>query len=115
MRYVRGAAVQVCAAKGQVLADYPITVRTENNEAEITVKGGIAYVPLTFTGLTDYHGFRLFKKQKDGAYEQVDQSVHGNDYWQCFYEGKSDTYELTFNVLHSGDPEQEYVYRLSKV
>ena len=115
MRYVRGAAVQVCAAKGQVLADYPITVRTENNEAEITVKGGIAYVPLTFTGLTDYHGFRLFKKQKGGAYEQVDQSVHGNDYWQCLYEGKSDTYELTFNVLHSGDPEQEYVYRLSKV
>ena len=44
----------------------------------------------------------------------VDQSYNGNDYWQAWYDSDTATYELTFNVEHSGDPEAVYEYRLVK-
>ena len=53
------------------------------------------------------------KKTEDG-YELVDQSVHGSDYWQTWFDSEKGAYELTFNVLHSGEPEQIYEYKLIK-
>lgn len=38
----------------------------------------------------------------------------GNDYWQTYYNAQDGSYELTFNVQHSGDPQAEYSYRLVK-
>ena len=114
-RYAIGDKTQVSAEKGEVLRQYPIAVKCEqgNGEvaAQITVKGGISYIPLTFTNVPSYSGYRLEKLEND-AWTAVDQSVIGNDYWQTYYNAESGSYELTFNVEHSGDPQAQYSYRL---
>ena len=99
-----------------MVRQFPIKVQcAEDGEvlSEITVKGGISYVPLTFAGVPSYSGYRLQKKTA-GGWETVDQSTFGNDYWQAWYDSAADAYELTFNVEHSGDPNAEYQYRLVK-
>jgi len=70
-------------------------------------------VPLTFTNLPDPSSYSL-EKLENGQWEKVDQSVHGNDYYQAYYDAPFGTYELTFNVEHTGDPSASYQYRLVK-
>ena len=70
-------------------------------------------MPLTFTNVPSYSGYRLEKKEGE-QWVMVDQSYNGNDYWQAWYDADTATYELTFNVEHSGNPEDVYEYRLVK-
>lgn len=41
---------------------------SKNNQAEINIKGGVGYVPITFTGLTSYtaHELKIFHNNKGG-------------------------------------------------
>lgn len=115
-RYALGDKTSVSAAVGTVTQQYPIAVQCTDDElvlAEITVTGGISYIPLTFTNVPLYSGYRLETLQ-DGQWVRVDQSVIGNDYWQTYYDAEAGTYELTFNVEHSGDTSAQYSYRLVK-
>jgi hypothetical protein len=50
-------------------------------------------VPITFTGLKHYREYDLFV---DGR--RIDQSIHGNDFWQTDYDSVSRTWSMTFNV-----------------
>jgi hypothetical protein len=59
--------------------------------------GGLGHVPLTFTGLESHRGGRL---EIDGV--RVDQSVHGDDFWQTDYDPQSGTWSQTFTVPFSG-------------
>ena len=68
-------------------------------------------MPVTFTNLPSYSGFSLMLRTENG-WEKIDQSVHGEDYYQSWFDSETGRYELTFNVLHSGEPEQIYEYRL---
>jgi len=34
----------------------------------------------------------------DGVETALDQSVHGNDFWQTDYDAKTQSYQLTFNL-----------------
>ncbi|MBR3750352.1 MAG: hypothetical protein IKK58_01130 [Clostridia bacterium] len=113
--YAKGGYYSASATVGKITKTAPIYVACQGGDvlAQITVKGGIGYVPMTFTGVPHYSGYRLQKKVGD-AWETVDQSVKGNDYWQAWYDSGSGTYELTFNVEHSGDPNASYTYRLVK-
>ena len=111
--YAKGSLYKVSANRGSVIKNTPIYVKcTEPDQqgvlAEITVTGGMGYVPLTFTNVPHYSGIRLETK-KGGSWEAVDQSVTGNDYWQAWYDSLSGTYELTFNVEHTGkDCREDY-------
>ena len=113
--YVLGGKYTAEASIGEITKAVPITVKTVDGDvaAQITVKGGISYVPLTFTNVPSYSGYRLEKKEGE-QWVMVDQSYNGNDYWQAWYDADTATYELTFNVEHSGNPEDVYEYRLVK-
>ena len=114
-RYVLGGKYSAEASVGEITNRVPISVRTVPGEvaAQIKVTGGISYVPLTFTNVPSYSGYRLEKKEGD-QWVMVDQSFNGNDYWQAWYDADTATYELTFNVEHTGDPDGVYEYRLVK-
>ena len=49
---------------------------------------------------------------EDGSETMIDQSVSGNDYWQCNYDAYTGTYSMSFNVPHNGDTHQ---YRLKSI
>ena len=117
--YAVGAKYTVAAQTGSVEKNTPIYIKCveqqENGKtvAEITVTGGMGYVPLTFTNVKHYSGYSLEQFVQE-EWVKVDQSVTGNDYWQAWYDSDSCTYELTYNVPHNGDKNAEYKYRLVK-
>ena len=68
---------------GTLTRSYPITVEADSEQsAHIIIEGGFSYVPLVFTGLESYRSYALEQLTPNG-WERVDQSVFGNDYWQC--------------------------------
>lgn len=112
-RYAADNAITASASVGEVTSAYPVRVRTASGStaAEVTITGGIGYVPVTFEGLDSYSGWRLFKVTEVGE-EMVDQSVKGNDYWQVYRNPDTDTYDISFNVFQIGETA---TYRLKKV
>jgi hypothetical protein len=82
------------ARHGTLLRRHPdLRLRVDRDAADLTLAGGTGFVPLTFTGLTRPDGFAL---AVDG--QPLDQSVHGNDYWQADHDATDGTWSLTFNV-----------------
>ena len=73
---------------------YPaIRVEAAKGRAEFTLSGGLGYVPITFSGLLSPRGRALVL---DG--QRLDQSTHGNDFWQTDYDAATKRWSLTFNV-----------------
>jgi hypothetical protein len=67
--------------------------------AEVAITGGLGYVPVTFSGLSSYRGFTLWRDDGDGRGPRlVDQSVHGRDFWQADFDPGSHTWSLTYNL-----------------
>ena len=64
-------------------------------------------MPVTFTGLSQSRGYRLFVDGKP-----VNQSVHGNDFWQTDYDPAAQQWRQTFNIPLKGD--HVHVIRLAK-
>lgn len=89
--------VEVC--KGTIERIHPdIRVRTDADHAKFTVKGGLGYVPITFTGLSSHRGYAM---TLDG--NPVDQTVHGNDFWQTDYDPATRRWSRTYNLRLTGD------------
>ncbi len=98
-REATGNDLDVSVQTGELTCSYPVCVATEQGRAELTVGGGVGYVPITLTNLPSYRGYQL---KLDGAI--VDQSVHGNDFWQTGYDPQTGTWQMTFNVRLDGGP-----------
>ena len=64
---------------------------------EFTFAGGLGYVPVTFEGLDSANGYRL---EVDGV--ELDQSVHGNDFWQSDFNPSSGKWSRTYNLPAKG-------------
>jgi hypothetical protein len=93
-REATGNALQAQARRGTVMNPYPLVVAVDEKQcAEVALQGGLGYVPMTFTGLTSPTGYTLYV---DG--QRVDQSVHGNDFWQTDYNALSKHWSQTYNV-----------------
>jgi hypothetical protein len=93
-----GNALAVTPQKSKVERNYPLTLAAaRKQQAACTVAGGIGYLPVTFTGLSDYRGFELLV---DG--EPLNQAVHGNDFWQADYDSQSHEWRITYNLLRDG-------------
>lgn len=107
----------VSASKGEVVRNFPAAVKSDGTEngiaAQFTVNKGIGYFPVSIKNLPDYKGWRL-QKNVNGRWEDIDQSVKGNDYWQCCYDVQSQTYELIFNLEHNGNNDSGE-YRLIRI
>lgn len=70
-----------------------IRLAVDGGAAEFALEGGLGYVPVTFGGLPSHDGHRLLL---DGR--PVDQSVHGNDFWQTDYDPSQRTWSRTYNI-----------------
>jgi hypothetical protein len=82
--------LDVKVTTGKQVRIRPIMVQSIDNRAEFTITGGLGYVPLTISGVTDYKTPRL--------------EVSQGDLWraagphQCDYNAESRTWEITYSV-----------------
>lgn len=100
-REAKGNNLGVNVTKGQLLSSYPIKIKADAySTAQFTVAGGLAYVPVTFTGLCNYRDFTLQRQDATdpSKWIDIDQSVHGNDFWQTDYDANSGRWDITYNI-----------------
>jgi hypothetical protein len=96
-REATGNALKTQARRGQVMRAYPLVVAADAQQrAEVTFQGGLGYVPVTFTGLASPSGYALFVDD-----QRLNQSVHGNDFWQIDYDPATQRWQQTFNIAIS--------------
>lgn len=85
---------QVQLKKGTLTSRFPdIRISTAEDQAEFTLSGGLGYFPITFTGLSEHKDYLLMIDEKP-----VDQSVHGNDFWQTDFDPNSKTWSQSFTI-----------------
>jgi hypothetical protein len=84
-------------SKGVLLRQRPTMIQALGNQAEFTITGGLGYVPVTITGLTDYREPLLEVGEAD-IWKPVDQAVHGKDFWQCDVDPQTRTYQITYSI-----------------
>lgn len=105
---------QVAMTTGRLLGLFPaVRIQTADDRAEFAIAGGLAYVPVTFTGLTGARAPRLEVRLPGGDWHPVDQAVHGNDFWQADYDASVARWEVTFSLPCDarGDPPPRREYR----
>jgi hypothetical protein len=79
---------------GQLQHTWPaIAITADHDQAEFTLTHGLGYLPVTFTGLSTSRGYTLFIDDKP-----LNQSIHGNDFWQTNYAPETKTWSQTYNV-----------------
>ncbi|MBQ7994837.1 MAG: hypothetical protein IJ247_01285 [Bacilli bacterium] len=107
--------LDVDTQKGKLISSYPVKIETENDEAIFSMNGGLGYVPLVFTNLSNYKDYVL-EMETDSGYVLIDQSVNNKDFYQVHYDASSKTYTLSFNVPNTFDMEfnETHTYRLAK-
>lgn len=101
--------LEVNVDKGKLLDAYPIRIEASNNKASFTATGGLGYVPLIISNVGKYRNPELFEKLND-EWKKVDQSVHGNDFWQSEYNTKTSTWDISYN-LDMDTPHDERITR----
>jgi hypothetical protein len=90
---------RVEVATGKLESLHPaVAIETAGDTAEFTLTGGLGFVPITFNGLTAPDDHTLYL---DG--QPLDQSVHGNDFWQTDYDPVAQRWSRTYNIPAAGD------------
>ncbi len=91
--------MSVTVQTGELLEATPIIIKMNqtNNLAEFNLTSGLSYAPVTLTGLPTSLGWVL-QEEVNGQWVNVNQSVHGNDFWQAGYDETTQTWTLTFNL-----------------
>lgn len=97
LRELNGNSVEVSSTTNDFNSEYPISVTTNNNTANVTLKGGTGYIPIRFTGLSEVTDPSLWRAV-DTCWELVDQSYWGKDFWQTDYNTEIGLFELVYNV-----------------
>jgi len=118
LQQVKYGIVSAAAIVGELEGSFPVTVKVDNeNEilAHLSLTGGLGYTPVVFKGVKGYSGYSLEKKVGD-AWEKVDQSIHGNDFWQTNFDYASGGYTFVYNVKNTQgtDYNKTNEYRLVK-
>ncbi len=97
-REVLGNARLIEMKSGKLIRRFPdVRVSCEKGQASYELEGGVGYVPVTFTNLSRPNGQSLKVNGK-----VVDQSVHGNDFWQTDYDSAGGTWSQTYNLPRDG-------------
>lgn len=79
----------------------------------VDIKGGVGFVPIRFERLPIADGYRLYEEVA-GKLVPLDQSAHGNDFWQAEYDAFTKTYSLTYNLPLDGKPTSRWVLKAEK-
>ena len=82
---------------GKLVQDAPFEIETKDNRAGLIVRGGVGAMPVTFCGLDTHRAPVLEQKTAEG-WKRVDQSVHGNDFWQCDFQPESKRWNISFTI-----------------
>jgi hypothetical protein len=91
---------RVEVATGKLECLYPtVAIQTADDMAEFTLTDGLGFVPLSFNDLRSPRGHTLYL---DG--QPLDQSVHGNDFWQTDYDPVTQRWSRTYNIPAPGGP-----------
>lgn len=93
-REARGNDLIVKMESGKVERLRPdLRVRTEQDTARLSLSGGLGFVAVSFTNLSSHRGYVL---EIDG--KVLDQSIHGNDFWQTDYDPTTRRWSRTYNL-----------------
>lgn len=95
--------ISVDVKTGHLANVYPVVIEVNHSEhvAEFELASGLSYAPITITGLPTVEGYVL-QEMIEGNWVRVDQSVHGNDFWQADYDNARKAWSLTFNLQNEG-------------
>ena len=97
-REAAGNDLRISIKEGNLAKSYPVEISlSAGQRAQFSVTGGVGYVPVTFTGLKDCTGFKLYR-DLGGKMKAEDQSINGNDFWQTDYDTVSRTWSITYNI-----------------
>ncbi|MDW5290145.1 hypothetical protein [Formosa sp. PL04] len=97
--------IDVIVSKGTLIDNYPIKIEAEDDIAQFSVIGGLGYVPLTITNISNYRNPKLFRKI-NGEWVEVNQEVYGNDFWQTEYNPTNSTWDITYNINFDSDSDE---------
>ena len=105
-------ALDVEAEIGRVDRVHPVELTAESGTTAVqfNLTGGLGYTPVTIRGLARPNGWQLEQRSGD-AWEAVDQSVEGNDYWQAYDDAASASFALVFNLHNRGTQTYRLVRR----
>ena len=96
--------IAASATVGRLKSTQPVAVIADNGGgecvAQVDINGGLGYLPLTIEGLPSYQGYKLQVKRGE-IWEDIDQSVKGNDFWQAYRNANTGGYSFTFNVKNT--------------
>jgi hypothetical protein len=82
---------------GSLLKAYPIKIQAQADPITVQIEGGVGYVPIRFEGLPSATGYQLYQVI-NGQAQALDQSVHGNDFWQTDYDTATNRYSRVYNL-----------------
>jgi hypothetical protein len=104
--------LQIAVEGGDLLRNYPIFIKVDPTASavRVVIKGGVGAVPVRFEGLPSAGGY-LLERLENGRSNPLDQSVHGNDFWQTDWDPSRNTYSQTYNLPLDGSPESTWVLR----
>jgi len=106
--------LKVTVDGGTLLKNYPVIIRTDQEEVTVDINGGVGFVPIRFEGLKQAKGYALYQIV-EGKEVKLDQSVHGNDFWQTDYDVKTNRFKMTFNLPLDGLKKSKWKLRLTPV
>lgn len=95
---------------GKLKESYPIVIDAVEERIEIEISGGVGYVPIRFEGLKSPKDYMIYQVSS-GKEIMLDQSVHGNDFWQTDYDAKTQTYKMTFNLSLDDLEKSHWVFK----
>lgn len=96
-REVTGNSLTLNVDGGEILNKIPVIIKALKNEVRLKIQGGLGYIPVRFEGLNSPIGYSVYRIV-DGREVKLDQSVHGNDFWQTDRDTESGLYKITFNL-----------------
>ena len=89
---------------------YPIILHATEPEITVQIEGGVGMVPIRFEGLRTAADSTLYQIV-EGIEIPLDQSNHGNDFWQTDVDAKSNSTSMTFNLPLDGLDSSTWVLR----
>jgi hypothetical protein len=112
-REALGNDLDIQVSQGTLECRRPTQIRAASDCAAFRLTGGLGYVPVTIAGLSRHRRPVLEIQHADGTWRTVDQSVHGNDFWQADCAPQKGTWEITYTLPSDtpGDTRQARAYR----
>lgn len=101
--------LEVTVSGGRLLKCYPVMIQATSKTITAEITGGVGFAPIRFENLDspDYVLYELYR----GKEVLLDQSIHGNDYWQTDYDAASNSYKMTFNLPLDGKPTSSWILK----